>query len=572
MKSLLIFVIFHCFILGFTQNVKPADVYRKPNLGVLYNKQSAQYYRLAYKMLSTDYEKFKQYSSLLYKNSVKAKDRSYLAAYYYISAISNQRSGKFFTAVSDLKKGLECAKNNDTLKTLLWIETAHSFYLQHEVKDSVSHYLELAAEKAGQKKLVKQKRLLDFMQSILLSDDKADYEASISLLLSLLQDAEKRQNRNEIAFYSQHLGRIFGATKNEEASKRYFESALLLSDKIGNQFSKGETLCNMALLAINQKNYELAVSRLKQAMDCFEKVQSRIGICQVNSFLAQAYAAQGDLLSAQPYALKGFELLKEFEYSGNLSKALLNVKMLQQEADGKKTSDKEKISFIPKAIKTLDENRKLLSDKEYNGANEMITTSFSKIITEKNPRTFIHFKPVEVRSFEKIISPEIENRELQKLLAYKEQNYNIETQKNISELETRYRTAQKENKIKQLTIDKQEAELTAQRQKNLRNYSLLGVCITLAGSFAVYFIYAGKQKNKELIRKNTELRLQQEIGTLELSVLNKRLNPHFINNALTAMIPAFQRNAPDFYNSVVKLTRLIGSAFENESLTDSIAE
>ncbi|WP_282786865.1 histidine kinase [Flavobacterium croceum] len=141
--------------------------------------------------------------------------------------------------------------------------------------------------------------------------------------------------------------------------------------------------------------------------------------------------------------------------------------------------------------------------------------------------------------------------------------FNKELAKSISLYETKYRTAEKEAKIK-------EQQLQLEKEKANRNMALAGIAGLVLLSGGGFWFYRTKQKQKQLQTQNTLLGLQQNLNAMQLDNLNKQLDPHEIKNILANISPEIQRNAPEAYNKMTKLLNLTKASLSSNSVTDSI--
>ncbi len=129
--------------------------------------------------------------------------------------------------------------------------------------------------------------------------------------------------------------------------------------------------------------------------------------------------------------------------------------------------------------------------------------------------------------------------------------------------EMQYQTAEKESKIAQ-------QQLQLEKETNRRNLALGSVGLVLFLSFGGFIWFRNKQKNKELQNQNTLLSLQQNLNEMELSNLNKQLDPHEIKNLLASISPEIQDKAPEAYKKMIKLLNITKAGLNNNSLTEAV--
>ncbi|QAA80450.1 hypothetical protein EI546_01320 [Aequorivita sp. H23M31] len=79
-----------------------------------------------------------------------------------------------------------------------------------------------------------------------------------------------------------------------------------------------------------------------------------------------------------------------------------------------------------------------------------------------------------------------------------------------------------------------------------------------------------QKKQIGLETQNRLLSLQQDLNKMELSNLNKQLDPHEIKNLLASISPEIQENAPNAYRKMLKLLNITKASLNNSSMTESI--
>ena len=131
-----------------------------------------------------------------------------------------------------------------------------------------------------------------------------------------------------------------------------------------------------------------------------------------------------------------------------------------------------------------------------------------------------------------------------------------QNKKEVFDLETKYRTAEKDIQI--------------QKEKANKNIALTGIAFILLLGFGGFWLYRNKQNQANLKTQNILLGLQQNLVEAELSNLNKQLDPHEIKNLLASISPEIQEKAPESYKKMLKLFNLTKASLNSNSITDSI--
>lgn len=135
--------------------------------------------------------------------------------------------------------------------------------------------------------------------------------------------------------------------------------------------------------------------------------------------------------------------------------------------------------------------------------------------------------------------------------------HQTESKNQFFDLETKYRTAEKEAEI-------QKKELALSKSKN-RNLLISGIALLIlgAGAFSIWFL-RNRQKQKELEHNNRLFELQNNLNMTELSNLNNQLNPHEVKNLITSIAPELITKAPDAYKKMIKLFNVTRASLSNK--------
>ncbi len=142
-------------------------------------------------------------------------------------------------------------------------------------------------------------------------------------------------------------------------------------------------------------------------------------------------------------------------------------------------------------------------------------------------------------------------------ISLKDSLFNENSLAKISELETKYKTAEKENEIKILKADQQVKELEIQLQKNLKYSLVIFLIIIISISFLLYNrLKLKKEKEKSEIERE-RLRIEQRL-------LHSQMNPHFIFNSLNS-INSFigVKNTTEAQAYLIKFAKLMRLILEN---------
>jgi len=140
--------------------------------------------------------------------------------------------------------------------------------------------------------------------------------------------------------------------------------------------------------------------------------------------------------------------------------------------------------------------------------------------------------------------------------------HNAESKSQFFDLETRYRTAEKEAEIRKKELD------LAQLRTRYLLVSGAALLLLLTGVFGMWYL-RNRQKQRELEYSNSMLSLRNALSVRELESLNSQLNPHEIKNLIASIAPELISKAPEAYKKMIKLFNVTRASL-NDRLTESL--
>lgn len=142
-------------------------------------------------------------------------------------------------------------------------------------------------------------------------------------------------------------------------------------------------------------------------------------------------------------------------------------------------------------------------------------------------------------------------------ISLKDSLFNETSLEKISELETKYETAQKENEIAILKADQQLKNLEIQLQKNLKYGLVVLLVVLLLATLLVFNRYKLKKEEEKSEIERAKL-------VTEKRLLHSQMNPHFIFNSLNS-INSFigENNSSEAQNYLSKFARLMRLILDN---------
>ena len=340
-------------------------------------------------------------------------------------------------------------------------------------------------------------------------------DKAIENYLKALRLAEKLNNFQNIIIGKSNLANVFSHTNNDKKAIQLLNEA----DKI--LLSQGDSLNrNRPAILTNLANSYTNINLHAEAISIYEKV---LAICQKQN-IGFGIALTLDNLGKSYLALKQY------------TKALVFFEKAKIEIE------KNKVDFVRgKNLRNLGNTYNALG----NSAKALLflnqSKEFSKANQDNGGLSATYFSLQEIYSKSKDYRNAYNN--LSDYTSLKDSLFNIEKNKTIQELNTKYETEKKEAQIKELSQQKQISELNSQR-KNTLIYSILAGILAL-GAIAYFSFKRFKEKKaNELLTNQLEeaqhrIEIEQKATESELKALKSQMNPHFMFNALNSIQEQF---------------------------------
>ncbi len=344
---------------------------------------------------------------------------------------------------------------------------------------------------------------------------RAFNDRAINYYLQALKMAEKSRDVNSIIIGKSNLANVFAHTKNDP------KAIELLTECDRQLLQQGDSLAqNRAAVLTNLANSYTNLKRFEETISIYEKV---LRICQKQN-IGFGIALTLDNLGKAYFSLKEYpKALKYFE-------------------NAKVEIEKNQVDFVrAKNLKNLGMCYAILG----NQAKSLEYFKQAKVSAQKaqdnEGLTEIYFELQE--NYFKMKSYKNAYQNLSSYVTLKDSLFNIEKNKTIQELSTKYETEKKEAQIKTLSQQKQISELESNR-KNILIYSILWGILALAGIGYFSFARFRTKKENELLQTKLDeaqrrIEIEQKATESELKALKSQMNPHFMFNALNSIQEQF---------------------------------
>ncbi|WP_460218371.1 tetratricopeptide repeat-containing sensor histidine kinase [Psychroserpens sp. MEBiC05023] len=288
-------------------------------------------------------------------------------------------------------------------------------------------------------------------------------------------------------------------------------------------FAIASTLNSIAVIYGEMDNYDEAIINLIKARHIFVEKNIEKDIANTDSNISDMYLKKSDYENAIKYANSSLMLAQKIGHKNLMGKAFQSLGKIHAKFDKNKALD-----YLLKAEKTFLESgfyKEILSVYRNIGNLYYELNNFDKAKyylkkgydLSKENQIQIELRNIS-RSLSELYSKELNYKEAYRFrLEYeraKDTLFNIDNEKNIKELQTKYETAEKDKQLvqKQLSIEKQEQQL---QKKQSQTKLMTGLIVfLLLTSILTWFLFKQHQKRKD--HEIVSLKREQQVKTLEL--------------------------------------------------------
>ncbi|MEQ8907840.1 MAG: tetratricopeptide repeat protein [Vicingaceae bacterium] len=359
---------------------------------------------------------------------------------------------------------------------------------------------------------------------------KGDYDLAIEEYLKALDYEKQIGDQKGIAEAYNNIGVVHYYMRDMENTLIYLKKSAKITEEIGDLQVLKKAYMNIGAIHQYNKQFEEALEFYEKGREIAKELNDLNDITIAHHNIAGVYQDQGKYEKAEEFYLKALAFNEKFENKRGIALEHLNLASLFV---AKKDYKKAK-SYYERAI--------TLSTKE--GYKEIISTAYSGLANMYEAQK--QFKP----AYENVL----------KHLLYKDSLLNEENTKSVTEMRTKYETAEKEKALaeevarsEQIERAKVEAELkAANRTKWIFILIGLGVVITL-----IFLVVVQRNKRKAQAEKDAALIRERDKGMQavfeaqedERKRISKDLHDG-IGQQLSGLKMAFQKLSGELKSSV----------------------
>lgn len=323
-----------------------------------------------------------------------------------------------------------------------------------------------------------------------------DYTGSINQYKIAFSLFKFLGNNLRLGNISQNIGNNYFSTGNLENAIKYYFDAIEYYEKVNNNEGLAQIYSNLGVINVNQKNFDIAAGYYKKAIQIYTILKNQNGILLINNNISSLYHGQKKYVEAIPILKQNLSLSKQINNT-KIETATLSTLASCYERLGDTLNATLYFNELFNALGKYKDNEALII--AYNNY-AMFLSGLNKIDNaidiQKNAidlaksdisfKKFLHSLYATMSAFyaeKKDFSTAFSFKDSQ--FIYKENIINETANAKLLELQTKYETSQKENKIKLLSREDSINNLKILNQQlliNKANFQLTQQKLALTGA------------------------------------------------------------------------------------------
>ncbi|MBN2892674.1 MAG: tetratricopeptide repeat protein [Bacteroidales bacterium] len=321
---------------------------------------------------------------------------------------------------------------------------------------------------------------------------------------------------NLIAKVYNNLGLANKSLGNYKKALENFQSVIDFLENTDNELSIANAYLNIGIVYWEQKNYDQALKNFNFSLELYEKLNSENDIASTYNNIGLIYNNKGDTAKAILYYDKAIDIYTSIDNQNGIASSLVNKAVL---LDNAKMYDDAELLFLEalQKFENIDYKLGIFITKS--------NLSWLYSVTNQNDKALkFALEAVDIKSIDKPIkylsdsyfvlanvysdmkNYQKANEFYKKYLQTKDSIFNLEINKQTTEIQTKYETEKKETQLQlfqqQLTI--QQLEIKNKQKRIFTTTSILILILLSAIVFAI--LYIQKQKSYlALVEQNIKL-------------------------------------------------------------------
>ncbi|MCU0438660.1 MAG: tetratricopeptide repeat protein [Raineya sp.] len=335
---------------------------------------------------------------------------------------------------------------------------------------------------------------------------------------------------NNIAF----VYRLQGKYKN---SLEYYLKSLRFFENAKSQKQVSNVLNNIGSLYSDQKNYEKAIDYFHQSLIIAQKLPDTLGIAFAYNNIGEVYQKQGKWKEAKNNFTQSLVWKKKKNHLRSIASGYANLGLVFQE-EHKLDSAKYFLEEASKIYKQIDDTNGFIEtllrlgemqtkQNEYQLASQYYQEALDQSLK-------IGSKPLTEKAYKFFSEYYAQKQDYKNAYKYrtlydhaKDSLMNIESVKQINELQAKYDDEAQKKQISLLQIEKRMYGLEREADKKTKWILVIGILLLFLLAIGVSWAYRMKQKNQQQLQNQNDI-IQQALQQKE--ILLKEIHHRVKNN------------------------------------------
>lgn len=386
--------------------------------------------------------------------------------------------------------------------------------------------------------------------------DKSEGFAEKGLVLS-----KKLNWQRGIAAAYKSIGNVLFQRGSFVPALENWQQSLAIAEKENHMQLAASVVGNIGLVYQQMRDYKKAIEYQERKLKMIAPFNNKVEIANSHVNLGNAYTAMQDFETALKHYQAGLKLAEELNnprIKGFCLNAMGMVNKHKKEykiaikylndalVEAEIAKDVSLIGYIKNNLSLL-----YLTEKEYEKSKAL---NDEALLIAKNTKN----KKLESEGYQNKAALYSEKDDYKKAL----QSY-IDHKKISDSLAGDEKNKQIARREVQFEADKKQAiaDEEIKNQKQLKNYSIIGLIILLFAATGIFIFY---KKHRDSIQKQNELVYKAKVADTDMRILRLQMNPHFIFNSLNSISDYISKNdiqSADYYLS--KFAKLMRGILEN---------
>ncbi len=317
-----------------------------------------------------------------------------------------------------------------------------------------------------------------------LNHKQSNYQQALDFFMQRLSFL-KPDDQGALATNYNNIGLIHEAIDNNAKALEYFGKALDLHRSLGNTRLEGGTLANMGVVYFNMKEYDKALEHYRKSISIIQGLGDK-------GILSILYESIGNVYKEQA---KYAAAIKSYNDALALSEALgddYGIASVNRNLGESYLLEKQYRPAITHLLKSRALSEKTGGKSFVMNADRLLAQAYAEMNDHKNAYEYLNAYQ-----------------------ALRDTLFNENKNEQIQELQTRYETEKKNQEILLLNTEKELQAAALQKERIIRNLSVIGIILIAAIAFMALKNFRQKSKAaRQLALKNEEIN-RQKIAQLE---------------------------------------------------------